>query len=119
MCGRFTLTVSVDLLRDFFPLFDLRREVEPRFNIAPTQPVLAVRADESGGKPRGAWLRWGLVPWWADDLSIGSQLINARAESVADKRAFRDAFKKRRCLILADGFYEWKKGPDQKAPKQP
>lgn len=118
MCGRFTVTVSHKSLQEAFPLFELP-DFTPRFNIAPTQPVLAVRHEEGKEKPQGVFLRWGLVPSWADDLSIGNRLINARADGVAQKPAFRAAFKKRRCLILADGFYEWKKGPKPKDPKQP
>jgi putative SOS response-associated peptidase YedK len=82
-------------------------EFQPRYNIAPTQDVLAVRAAPSGAY-QTARLRWGLVPAWAKDLSIGSRMINARAETVAEKPAFRSAFTKRRCLVVADGFFEWK-----------
>jgi putative SOS response-associated peptidase YedK len=81
-----------------------------RWNIAPTQQVVAVTAAEADWPPRNAaWFRWGLVPFWADDPSIGSKMLNARSETVADKPAFRAAFRKRRCLIPADGFYEWQK----------
>jgi putative SOS response-associated peptidase YedK len=118
MCGRFTLTVSVEQLREYLPLFDLPSEGVARFNIAPTQPVLAVRRVEGQERPQGMFLRWGLIPWWAEDKKIGSRLINARSDGVADKPAFRQAFQKRRCLVLADGFYEWKKGPGKKDPKQ-
>jgi putative SOS response-associated peptidase YedK len=85
------------------------------FNIAPTQTVVAVRADKEGQREL-CRLRWGLVPHWADDPQIGSRLINARAESVATKPAYRDAFKSRRCLVAADGFYEWQKSGRRKQP---
>jgi putative SOS response-associated peptidase YedK len=88
----------------------------PRYNIAPSQPVVAVRLAEEG-RHAIAWLRWGLVPSWAKDPSIGHSLINARAETVAEKPAFRGAFKSRRCLIPASGFYEWQAaGGKQKQP---
>jgi putative SOS response-associated peptidase YedK len=90
-------------------------ESQRRFNIAPTQTVLAVK-QEPGDKPRSAFLRWGLIPSWAKDKKIGASLINARSDGVASKPSFRAAFKRRRCLVLADGFYEWNKGP---TPKQP
>jgi len=86
--------------------FELPMALEPRFNVAPTQAVLAVRLSEEG--PREfVRLRWGLVPSWATDLKMGVKLLNARAETVAEKPSFRDAFRKRRCLIAADGYYEW------------
>jgi putative SOS response-associated peptidase YedK len=116
MCGRFTLSANAQRLREFFPLFEIPETV-PRFNIAPTQAALAVTQAENA-KPRAAWLRWGLIPSWAKDKKIGVSLINARADTLASKPAFRAAFKRRRCLILADGFYEWRNG-DKTAPKQP
>lgn len=106
MCGRFTLRASPAELVEIFRL--LREpEIPPRYNIAPTQPVAAVR--EADGGRELAMLRWGLVPAWAKDPAIGSRMINARGESVATKPSFRSAFKHRRCLIPADGFYEWQK----------
>ena len=89
---------------------------EPRFNLAPTQNVLAIR--ELAGQRQWCQLRWGLIPSWAKEPKIGSSLINARAETVAEKPSFRAAFKRRRCLIPADGFYEWQKtaGPGNKVP---
>jgi putative SOS response-associated peptidase YedK len=114
MCGRFTLAASPRALQELFPLFDLA-DLEPRYNVAPTQPVLAVRAG-ADGQPELARLRWGLVPGWADDPSIGNRLINARAETAAEKPAFRTAFRRRRCLVLADGFYEWQKLDGRKQP---
>jgi putative SOS response-associated peptidase YedK len=116
MCGRYSLTTPVDALRDLFG-FDARPNLAPRYNIAPTQEVAVVRlASEAGGRQL-AMLRWGLIPSWAKDPSIGSRMINARAETVAEKPAFRTAFRRRRCLVLADGSYEWKTSGD--GPKQP
>ncbi len=88
----------------------------PRFNIAPTQPVAAVRLVPESGQRQLAFLKWGLVPAWAKDRTIGNRLINARAESVAEKPAFRAAFRRRRCLVVADGFYEWQRSGARKQP---
>ena len=103
MCARFTLA-GPERIADRYPQFRLRRSWPRRYNIAPTDDVLAVRNDAGGEL---APLRWGLVPPWARDLSTGQKLINARAETLAEKPAFRDALQHRRCLIFADGFYEW------------
>src|SRR5262245_17379653 len=108
MCGRFTLTASREALTSLFPLFDVP-EVEPRYNVAPTQAILAVRRPADRDRPELVALRWGLVPGWADDPAMGNRLINARAETAAEKPAFRSAFRQRRCLVVADGFYEWQK----------
>lgn len=89
--------------------------VEPRYNIAPTQRVAVVRCDAEGRRTV-AMLRWGLVPFWAKDPAIGNRLINARAETAAEKPAFRAAWRRRRCLVPADGFYEWQAGPAGKTP---
>jgi putative SOS response-associated peptidase YedK len=102
-------------VQSLFPLLDVPEELAPRYNIAPTQPVLAVRTVPAGEREL-VTLRWGLVPAWADDPSIGNRLINARAETVADKPAFRAAFRARRCLVLADGFFEWQKVGGRKQP---
>ncbi len=99
------LTTPVSELQKVFGVPE-RPNLKARWNVAPTQDVPAVRRDEDGRHM--VLLRWGLVPFWADDPSIGARMINARAESVAEKPAFRDAFRKRRCLVPADGFYEWK-----------
>lgn len=106
MCGRFTLTLDPVELRQAFNLGEMPEEWIPRYNIAPTQPV-AVVTDAATRKVE--FMRWGLVPSWAKDISIGSKLINARGETIAEKPSFRSAFAKRRCLVLADGFYEWQK----------
>ncbi len=123
MCGRFTLLSSIEVIRELLKaqkhptLFDCD-EVQPkRYNIAPTQPILAVRKDSENDTRYLLPLHWGLIPFWADDPSIGNRLINARAETAASKPAFRHAFSRHRCLIPADGFYEWKK--DQNGKKQP
>jgi putative SOS response-associated peptidase YedK len=105
----------VEVLHQFFPLFDLA-DVEPRYNIAPTQMVIAMRHLPRAARPEFVRLRWGLVPAWADDVKIGPRMINARAETAGDKQAFRSAFRDRRCLILADGFYEWQKTAGRKQP---
>jgi putative SOS response-associated peptidase YedK len=115
MCGRFTLTAPTDVLKQFFPLFD-QADVPPRYNIAPTQMVMALRHLARAARPEFVSLRWGLIPAWAGDSKIGARMINARAETAADKPAFRDAFRQRRCLVLADGFYEW---PILNGRKQP
>jgi putative SOS response-associated peptidase YedK len=115
MCGRFTLTDPREALASLFPLLDLP-DVTPNYNVAPTQAVLAVRVPAGRDKPEPAALKWGLVPSWADDPAIGNRLINARAETVAEKPAFRSAFRQRRCLVLADGFYEWQKVGRTKQP---
>jgi putative SOS response-associated peptidase YedK len=116
MCGRFSLTTLSAALRDLFG-FDELPNLPPRYNIAPTQDVAAVRLAGDDPKPHFTLFRWGLIPSWAKDVSIGARLINARAETVAEKPAFRHAFRRRRCLIPADGFYEWEKRPD--GGKQP
>jgi putative SOS response-associated peptidase YedK len=115
MCGRFTLTVPGEALAEHFQLTEAPGVVA-RYNIAPTQPVAAVR-DPANGKGRElTYLHWGLIPPWAGDPKIGSRLINARAETVAEKPAFRAAFKYRRCLVPASGFYEWQKLNGKKQP---
>ena len=117
MCGRYTLRVSPAELADLFGVIN-QFDWSPRYNIAPTQTVAAVRSLESGDGREMALLKWGLIPFWAKDAKIASNLINARADTVATKPAFRAALKRKRCLIPADGFYEWKPIPGQKV-KQP
>jgi putative SOS response-associated peptidase YedK len=109
MCGRFTLRTPLTVLaRQFEFDFDAALAgVGPRFNIAPTQNVLAVRVLKPGAKRELVQLHWGLVPSWAKDAKLAYSTINARADTVASKPAFRTAFQKRRCLVLADGYYEW------------
>jgi putative SOS response-associated peptidase YedK len=116
MCGRYRLTAKERYIRDHFGL-DEDPDWTPRWNIAPTQPVAAVRQDPSSPKRNFSVIRWGLIPYWAKDPSIGFKTINAVSETAADKPAFREAMRRRRCLILADGFYEWLKiGPKEKQP---
>lgn len=112
MCGRFTLTVDPGDLQEAIPELSKMYPIKPRYNIAPTQPV-AVIANTAEYKLD--FYNWGLIPSWAKDPEIGSRLINARAETLAEKPSFRSAFRRRRCLILADGFYEWKTAPDLKS----
>ncbi|MEM9682947.1 MAG: SOS response-associated peptidase [Pseudomonadota bacterium] len=116
MCGRYSLTTPTEGLRALFG-FDELPNLPPRYNIAPTQDVAAVRSSPDNGKRSFTLFRWGLIPSWAKDPSIGSKMINARAETVAEKPAYRAAFRRRRCLIPADGFYEWEKRED--GGKQP
>lgn len=111
MCGRFTLTIDPSLLREAFPGFEVPGDLAPRYNIAPTQPVAVIPND---GQQKIQMFRWGLIPHWAKDPKIGNRIINARAETVAEKPSFRNAYRRRRCLVLADGFYEWRKEPGQK-----
>lgn len=113
MCGRFTLTADPADLKATFDWVDFgNAELSPRFNIAPTQPIAVI---PNTGTNKLDFFTWGLVPFWAKDPSIGSRMINARAETLAEKPSFKNAFRRRRCLILADGFYEWQKIPGEKA----
>lgn len=111
MCGRFTLTVDPADLQDVFSDYAFPKKFAPRFNIAPTQPALAIPNDE---KNRADFFAWGLIPSWAKDPAIAGRLINARGETLAEKPSFRGGYKYKRCLILADGFYEWKSQPGTK-----
>ena len=115
MCGRYTLKAGGQELASFFDLAETP-EITASYNIAPTQQIPVVKRDEGGAGRRLEMMHWGLIPSWADDPSIGSRMINARAETVADKPSYRSAFKRRRCLVVADGFYEWKKTEDGKQP---
>ena len=115
MCGRYTLSAPGEVVAELFGLPDVPT-LAPRFNVAPTQESLVVRAAPGGGR-HADLLRWGLVPAWADDPAIGNRMINARSEGVAEKPAFRSSFKSKRCLVAADGFFEWQKLPGGK--KQP
>ena len=112
MCGRFTLTVDPADLQDVFADFIFPTQFAPRYNIAPTQPVLAIPND---GKNKADFFLWGLIPSWSKDPAIANKLINARGETVAEKPSFRGSFKYKRCLIPADGFYEWKAQADANA----
>ena len=114
MCGRFAFYSPSEATAALFGL-DGALAVEPRYNIAPTQYVAAVRDDADRNREL-VMLRWGLVPFWAKDPAIGNKMINARAETVAEKPSYRNAFKHRRCIVLADGFYEWHRQGDVKVP---
>ncbi len=114
MCGRFAFYSPSEATAALFGV-DGNIAVEPRYNIAPTQYVAAVREDEDLNREL-VMLRWGLVPFWAKDPAIGNRMINARAETVAEKPSYRAAFRHRRCLVLADGFYEWRKEGAAKTP---
>ncbi len=114
MCGRYTLKTPVNALAEWFDLDDYPSSLTPSYNIAPTQEVAAIV--EEGEERKLETFRWGLIPSWAKDPSIGNKMINARAETVSEKPSFRSAFKKRRCLIVADGFYEWQKTDGGKQP---
>jgi len=111
MCGRFTLTVDPAEAQETFTAYTFPQKFAPRFNIAPTQPVLVIPNDDQN---TADFFIWGLIPMWAKDPSIGNRLINARGETLEEKPAFRGSLKYKRCLILADGFYEWKGAPGRK-----
>jgi putative SOS response-associated peptidase YedK len=113
MCGRFTRSQSSQALAAEFGVAEVAGDLGPSYNIAPTQKVAVLITD---GVKRLVPVRWGLVPSWAKDLSIGNKLINARAETVTEKASYRNAFKKRRCLVVADGFYEWQQMGETRRP---
>jgi len=113
MCGRFTLTTPAERVQREFELLEIP-DLEARYNIAPTQNILAIRHSTDGNE--AGMFKWGLIPSWAKDVSIGAKLINARSETVAEKPSFREAFKRRRCIIPADGFYEWQRTGGKKQP---
>ena len=101
MCGRFTRATSTEIIAKEFDVEEVSEDLRPSYNIAPTQEVAVIVND---GKKQLVKVRWGLVPSWAKELSIGNKMINARAETITEKASFKRAFKKRRCLIVADGF---------------
>ena len=115
MCGRFSFTQLAQAIADSFNLTSVP-ELSPRYNISPTQPVVTILHNSQDSDREFKLLHWGLIPSWAKDPKMGAKLINARAETVEEKPAFRSAFKKRRCLILADGFYEWQQQNGKKQP---
>ena len=114
MCGRFAFYSPSEAAAALFGV-SASVEVQPRYNIAPTQFIAAIRDDDNKQREL-VMLRWGLVPFWAKDPSIGNRMINARAETVAEKPAYRAAYRHRRCIVLADGFYEWRREGDVKTP---
>ena len=113
MCSRYTLISNISELQGRFGFVMDSPAQEPRYNIAPTQSLLTVVND---GVRKGEMMRWGLVPSWAKDIKVGSRMINAVSETAAAKPAFRSAFRRRRCLVLADGFYEWRRQGKQRIP---
>ena len=115
MCGRFTLNTPAQIIAEFFKLSEVP-DIKPRYNIAPTQSIATVKVDSEKIERQFQFMRWGLIPSWAKDMKIGSHTINARSETVAEKPAFRSAIKHRRCLIIADGFYEWQPQGKKKQP---
>lgn len=115
MCGRFSQTASPEVIAQQFELTDLPL-FTPRYNIAPSQSIAAIRIDLDTATRTLVMLRWGLIPSWAKDPKIGFQCINAKAETAAEKPSFRSAFKKRRCLVIATGFYEWQVQGRSKQP---
>ena len=116
MCNRYRLTHSKQYLSDRFQATGDEIEDRPRYNIAPTQPVLIVRKEQGKKIRHFTTMRWGLIPSWAKDMSIGTKTLNARSETVTTKPAFRDSILAKRCLIPADGFYEWRKMGSVKQP---
>lgn len=114
MCGRYTLTRPTDLVEELGVA--TTQELAPRYNVAPTQDLPVVRAGKESAGRELAVMRWGLIPSWAKDPKIGNRMINARSETAAEKPSFRNAMKRRRCLVLADGFYEWAKVGGAKQP---
>ncbi|MGE7878140.1 SOS response-associated peptidase [Peribacillus muralis] len=115
MCGRFTLFANLEEIKERFDIQgSLDEEYQNSYNIAPSHSVLSVIND--GIRNRLGYLRWGLIPFWAKDEKVGYKMINARAETIEEKASFKNAYKKKRCLIIADSFYEWKKTPERKIP---
>lgn len=120
MCGRFALISDTEALIDAFGVapetLTAMPPSIPRYNVAPTQPIVAIRFNPKSKKRELTFFKWGLVPSWAKDIKMGARMINARGETVAEKPSFRAAFKRRRCIIPADGFYEWQKLGSRKQP---
>jgi putative SOS response-associated peptidase YedK len=115
MCGRFALKAPPRSIQEHFHLLEIS-DLSPRYNVAPSQSVAVIRHFPQHPFPRLDMLRWGLIPGWASDMKIGYRMINARGETLAQKPSFRTAYKKRRCLVAADGFYEWSHAGGQKQP---
>jgi len=113
VCGRFVRQKEVDEIVSEFGVQEVSCALSPSYNIAPTQEVAVIIED---GVKQLVAVRWGLVPYWADGLSVGNKLINARAETITQRSAFKEAFQKRRCLVVADGFYEWQKKGSARQP---
>src|SRR2546430_17465187 len=116
MCGRYRLSRRKQILEEHFDNISSEEDWSPRYNIAPTQPVPVIRQNPKEPIRELSLVRWGLIPSWAKDSSVAAQMINARSETACMKPAFRDALKFRRCLIPADGFYEWQRTSSVKQP---
>src|SRR5580692_4609227 len=116
MCGRYRLSRRKQLVEEYFDAIPGDEEWAPRYNIAPTQPVPVIRQHPKEPRREMSLVRWGLIPSWAKDASVAARMINARSETAATKPAFRDALKFRRCLVPADGFYEWQRTEKDKQP---
>lgn len=117
MCGRLVIDLSPEMITEIYGIIrDIERELNPRYNVTPSQTIPIVRVDADGGREL-AFVRWGLIPSWAKDIAIGNSLINARSETAAEKPSFRSAFKRRRCIIPTGGFYEWQRQDGKR--KQP
>ena len=116
MCGRYTQTASPELIAKQFNIAEPIPLFKPNYNIAPTQNVVAIRLQAETAKRECVLLKWGLIPVWAKEAKFGNQCINAKCETVAEKPAYRSAFKKRRCLVVANGFYEWQRVGERKQP---
>jgi putative SOS response-associated peptidase YedK len=116
MCGRYRLSRRRKVVEEYFDTASGDEDWTPRYNIAPTQPVPVIRQNPREPVRELSLIRWGLIPSWAKDSSAAARMINARSETAATKRAFRDALKSRRCMIPADGFYEWQRTGKSKQP---
>ena len=116
MCGRYTITLDPEAVRQGLELKEMPADWVPRYNVAPSQPVAVVT---DPGARSVHWMKWGLIPFWAKDPAIGNKMINARSETLLEKPAFKAALARRRCLVIADGFYEWQKGAGPKGRAQP
>ena len=115
MCGRFSFSQSPEAIANLFSVTNLD-SIEPRYNIAPSQSIPTILLSPTSSKREFRYLRWGLIPSWAKDRKMGAKLINARSETVMEKPSFKSAFRHRRCLVLADGFYEWQRQGTKKQP---
>jgi putative SOS response-associated peptidase YedK len=116
MCGRYRLSRRKEVLAEHFGADFAAMEWEPRWNVAPTPPVPVIRRDSKGPTMRASLMRWGLIPSWASDATIGARTINARSETAASKPSFREWLRKQRCLVPSDGFYEWRRDGKGKQP---
>lgn len=116
MCGRYRLSRRKELLAEYFDTNFDDLEWEPRYNVAPGQPIPVLRQGEGEAPLRASWMGWGLIPSWARDRKVGARMINARSETASTTPSFRESLQKRRCLVPADGFYEWKRSGKTKQP---